>query len=747
LAQLAALRFLEWAAENPEGVVALPTGEIVAPFVRWLFHYRNSWRQELRDPLVAALGRSECPELQGLRVVQALEFFPVDPQSPLSQSHILRTRFLQPLGIDPARALLWNGWHLGGHPRLRDLSDVGQLFGAEGVDFQRLNETGATHAQRQQHEALVEMVHRAEAFESRLREWGGIGCFVGSVGPGGHLAGNPCESSHHSTTRLTEMDWPLVSLAAHDLGGVSMVRRKLLFTLGLATLRHRPDLLALLLASGEESAGAVKRAVSQPPSPSSPLSSMQGMPHARLLVTGGAASQLWHRRHASLARSVAPDPVEMDKLLLEGALALGQRLDQLEEAWASPELQAAARLAGKPLQQMGAEAHQRLLAKIRRGLEVPTGKRFLHTAPHHDDIELAYFPYIHHLARHADKLQHFCYMTPGFHSVTDAYLAERLAELRRAVVSGSLFERYPHESLLEPVRRQEEIASFLWGVASMDSLRQATATSYRLYRLFCDNYALASAEEFLDFLERLDRGELPPHIGKIPELRPDQLAKSWLRQWEAELVWGHLGFPVEQVDHLMLRFYSSPDSEEADRLDAQSILTKLEEVRPDVVTVAMDPQDSGPVSHFRTLMAVDAGLQLYVEQHGSEGLEIWGYRNVWTRYHFSEVECLIPISLNAYGVVQHMFRACFGSQREAEFPSAQTAGDFAEVAQRIWSKQHQSLVKLLGRDTFYRSEDAMLRRAYGAICLDKMNWAQFRQRMAGYHRIHMESRRIVSPSM
>ena len=46
LGMLAALRFLEWVAANPDGVVSLPTGKTPEYFIRWTQYLLDNWHTE-----------------------------------------------------------------------------------------------------------------------------------------------------------------------------------------------------------------------------------------------------------------------------------------------------------------------------------------------------------------------------------------------------------------------------------------------------------------------------------------------------------------------------------------------------------------------------------------------------------------------------------------------------------------------------------------------------------------------------
>jgi glucosamine-6-phosphate deaminase len=150
----------------------------------------------------------------------------------------------------------------------------------------------------------------------------------------------------------------------------------------------------------------------------------------------------------------------------------------------------------------------------------------------------------------------------------------------------------------------------------------------------------------------------------------------------------------------------------------------------------MDPEGSGPDTHFKVLIAVARALEEYVRLHPAEAkdLRVYGYRNIWSRYHISEADTIVPVSLNSFAVLDSMFNACFISQRSASFPSPELNGTFSELAQKIWVEQHSDLAKLLGREFFYGSAHPMMRRAYGAIYLKDMSYPEFRGEMEPMYR-------------
>lgn len=60
--------------------------------------------------------------------------------------------------------------------------------------------------------------------------------------------------------------------------------------------------------------------------------------------------------------------------------------------------------------------------KIEKGLRLPKDVTILHTSPHHDDLELAYLPYLQQLVRSKNVQNHFAYCTSSYTSATSDYL-------------------------------------------------------------------------------------------------------------------------------------------------------------------------------------------------------------------------------------------------------------------------------------------------------------------------------------
>ena len=93
---------------------------------------------------------------------------------------------------------------------------------------------------------------------------------------------------------------------------------------------------------------------------------------------------------------------------------------------------------------------QELERKIKLGQQKIVGKTILHTAPHHDDILLGYFPYA--LRNLEGNTNHVLYITSGANGVSDVYLAKYLSLSQKDV---ELLDRATKQELKYRIREDE----------------------------------------------------------------------------------------------------------------------------------------------------------------------------------------------------------------------------------------------------------------------------------------------------
>ena len=161
------------------------------------------------------------------------------------------------------------------------------------------------------------------------------------------------------------------------------------------------------------------------------------------------------------------------------------------------------------------------------------------------------------------------------------------------------------------------------------------------------------------------------------------------------------------------------------RRDVLPIFNLLKDIKPDVVSVAFDPEGSGPDTHYKVLKTIAAAVKEWKMEEDLSKLRIIGYRNVWFRFHPSETEVIVPVSLNALAILDTSFSQCYLSQVNASFPSYQLDGKFSELTQKIWVEQLKQIQFLLGKNFFYQHEKPLVRATHGLIYIREMNVDQF----------------------
>merc|ERR1712187_1066443 len=144
-------------------------------------------------------------------------------------------------------------------------------------------------------------------------------------------------------------------------------------------------------------------------------------------------------------------------------------------------------------------------------------------------------------------------------------------------------------------------------------------------------------------------------------------------------------------------------------------------VKPDIVPVALDPEASGPDTHYKVLQACTSAIQQYAEEEKPVDLTVWGYRNVWFRFDPHEVSTIIPVSLQTISTLNHMFLSSFESQRDAEFPAYEIQGPFCAMSQRVQVQQYGIIETCLGYQWFHEHPSELIRATRGLVFLREMS--------------------------
>jgi glucosamine-6-phosphate deaminase len=276
----------------------------------------------------------------------------------------------------------------------------------------------------------------------------------------------------------------------------------------------------------------------------------------------------------------------------------------------------------------------------------------------------------------------------------------------------------------------EDVYLFLDGVAAHSEEKKDEAEARRLLRSMFEVYRTTDMRATRLRIQGLHDYFLTQYPGaKDP---PDiQTFKGTIREWEVELLWAYFGIEASAIRALRLGFYQGDifsEEPEMDR-DVLPLFALIKDVKPNVVSVAFDPEGSGPDTHYKSLQAIAEALKMYETESGDHSLKIWGYRNVWYRFKPSEADLMIPVSLNSLSLLHSAFMNCFGSQAAASFPSYEHDGPFAELARQIQVSQYQMVKNCLGKDFFLKSGHPRLRAARGMIFLKEMELADFYEKV------------------
>jgi glucosamine-6-phosphate deaminase len=732
LGTLTALRFLEWVHYHPDGVISLPTGKTPEYFIKEVRRFLENWEslEVQRELQEWGFPSSEKPEMGGLHFVQIDEFYPINSHHTNSFHYYVEKFYIEGFGLDPEKALLIKADQIG----LPEGRTIEELWGEQEVDLTLRYRSPLGRLEQEQKEVIERIDQWCMEYEQRIRELGGIGFFLGGIGPDGHVAFNVRGSDMYSTTRLTNVNYETQAASASDLGGIEVARKRRVITIGLATITYNPECTAIIIAAGEAKAKVVANAVHRQQDVHYPATVLHDLQKARFFLTAGAAKELTARSLLRFREREQLQEEDIEKVVVDLSLKTGKRLkdlkreDYLQDRFGS-ELLAKQ---GDSVEELNRRVEETLKRKIEEGMKNRRHTRFLHTEPHHDDVMLGYLPYVVRNIREHSNYHHFATFTSGFTSVTNHYMLTLYRQLKetlrrekawyRELVENGYFDLQEHRYW------DRDVWKYLDGLAAQSEEQQQEGVMRRLIR----DLMILFEEEDLDNLEdRVD--ELINYFSTQYPGKKDldyiQTLKGMCREWESACLWGYFGWNSESIEHLRLGFYKGTifTEEPTFRRDVLPVVDLLRRTCPDVLSVALDPEASGPDTHYKVLQAVSQALQQYREEKEQE-IEILGYRNVWYRFHPSEANIFVPVSLNMLTLQHSSFMNTYISQKDASFPSYEYDGPFSLLAQKIQTEQYEMLKTCLGREFFYDHSSALIRATRGFVFLKSMDEDAFLER-------------------
>lgn len=718
-----ALRFLEWVSENPNGTISLPTGKTPEFFIKWTQYLLENWNEKKVRTYREEYGLSEIkkPELRNLSFVQIDEFYPINSDQHNSFYYYVNTYYIKGLGLNAKKSLLINSHQI---PLVNNLP-YSEVFPDSTIDLSLRYRDAKSSLEQLQQQSIFMIDNWCAEYENAVREKGGIGFFLGGIGPDGHVAFNTRGSDLHSTTRLTPTNFETQAQAAGDLGGIEISKNRLVITIGLETITYNKDAVALIFAAGEAKAGVIKDALENKPQNVYPATALGKLPNSRFYLTEGAAVKL----QDSLDSYFSSGPwthAKSERAIVE----LCKKLDKYAHHLTVDDLEADefCRLIPEPKLKTIQDVIDSLGSKLMKGC-VPEQKQvYFHTGPHHDDIMLGILPHVHRLSRNETNTSYFSILTSGFTAVTNSFVERILCDTKDFLTGGEIgMINYPDFFESGYMHKwDKDVYHYLTKVASGDAKQRRRGVCHRIIRAIVEIYGVKNAQELEKQIDQIltllyesyDGQKNPPDIQKL---------KGMLREFEEELVWAHFGYQVKNVHHLRLGFYTGDifTEQPTKERDVAPVLQQLRELNPSVISLAFDPEGSGPDTHYKVLQTIAEAVRLWGQEKDLSELRIWGYRNVWYRFHPAEANVIVPVSLNAMAVMDNSFTNCYLSQVEASFPSYMYDGKFSELAINIWVDQLKEMQLVLGKDYFYQNDSPRIRTTHGLLYYREMNVEEF----------------------
>ena len=723
LGLITSLRFLEWSSNNPNGVISLPTGKTPEYFIKWTHHILQNWDDKAVKKLREDNGLllKDKPSLRGLKFVQIDEFYPLNPNQHNSFYNYVCKYYIEGFELDPQKALLINSDKI----QLVNGKNRKQIFPNNRIDLTLRFRDPTSEIEEEQQESILLIDQWCAEYENKIRSMGGIGFFLGGIGPDGHIAFNVRGSDHNSTTRLTGTNFETQAAAATDLGGIEISRNRLVITIGLGTITYNPDATGIIIAAGEAKSKIIKNSLEHAPDVKYPATALSKLKKSCFYITKGAGKLL-----TDFERDYWENSEWNDQKLQRSILELSRDINVFGKKLSLDNLQNDEHCKNIPSLNADtvSDVIKKVESKVEKGSKLETNQTFYHTGPHHDDIMLGLMPYIMQLIREPSNHHHFVNLTSGFTSVTNNFIQTLLQDTKSFLANDEI-QMTRYDDFFENGYKKKwdkDVFHYLDAIAENNSSQQKRGMSHRLVRALIEIYGVKNTSE-LDITIKKVIKEIHNYYDGEKNSKEVQSLKGMIREYEEELVWANYGVRVQDVHHLRLGFYQGDIFTENPQVnrDVLPVLDQLKTIKPTVISVAFDPEGSGPDTHYKVLQTIAEAVRIWNKTEDLSELRIWGYRNVWYRFDVDEADIIVPVTLNSMAIMRSTFNNCYLSQKEASFPSYEFDGPFCDLSQDIWVKQHKDLQLLLGRDYWYQNKNPHLRAVHGVVNLKEMNVNQF----------------------
>ena len=705
LGKLTALHFINWILKNPAGVVALPTGKTPELFIKYLNFYKKHWQEEKVQNELKEYGIDSplFPDTSELKFVQIDEFFPIDVTKSNSFYHYIKKYYFKILNLKPENILSMEKCF---SPNLK-AAGIENVFKNGKIDLQILIKEPMSPADELQQQVIKEIFLFCQEYEKKIKQWGGIGFFLAGIGPDGHIGFNQKGSWHNSKTRLVKLNYSSAAICSRDFGGIENSIDKYAITIGLDTIQMNKNAEIIIIAAGDLKGPIVAKSIESATTTEIPATAFRNMKGSKFYVTKTIAKYLNNRKHLDYIDEEELPSSFIDDTLIEISL-LKQKpifkltIKDLESTSSGIFL---SKKLNNNFKELKLKTQKTLIEKIEKKIKLKEKAIILHTSPHHDDIILSYYPFAIQLIGNHENI--FCTITSGFNSVTNSYLKEHIKEIKATSHFDKLIE--------------EDYPSFFFrykqAFKKKSSEQQIQIENSIIAKKIIEIFSITSNKEFssildflIDYLNNASPGE--------NDILSIQNLKGAIRETEEQRAWYLSGIPLNNLIHLRSHFYKSSFFDPlVDQNDINQMTELIDKTKPDIISLALDPEGSGPDTHFKSLELISSAIL----SHKNENISIWGYRNIWQKFSLSEATLFLLVSQEDMDDLNIIFNNCYSTQNNSPFPNPYFNGDFSKYATDMQKEQLIRVKTLLGENFFKKHHDKRIRNAKGLILMKELS--------------------------
>ena len=271
------------------------------------------------------------------------------------------------------------------------------------------------------------------------------------------------------------------------MGGIEVSANRLVITIGLDTIVHNPDAVAIIIAAGEAKAGIVKDSLETKLNNVYPATVLQKLKNGRFYLTKGAAVKLtdsmdaYYEKGEWTFEKTERAVIDLCKKLNK----YGHRL-KLSDLKADKYCKLIPDLSEDTVNQV----IKSIDAKLAKGLEQEENQRLLHTGPHHDDISLGILPHITNQLNEPTNEAHFSVLTSGFTAVTNTFVIETLQHTKKLLDEGKI-QMVDYDDFFSvgySLKTDKDVYHYLTNVASENAEARKRGLCHRVVRALVTVY-------------------------------------------------------------------------------------------------------------------------------------------------------------------------------------------------------------------------------------------------------------------